>query len=77
MIAAKAVSIPETVAGAAFEVPVGDSSALEKALDSLAVEGELARELKEKGRARVAALDWDVTARALLDLLERAAGKAP
>lgn len=57
-------SLPEVAGDAALVVPVGDTDALTAALVRASADGELRAGMIERGRERVKAFTWDVTARA-------------
>lgn len=63
-------ALPETAGGAARLVDPHDPSALTSVLGELLASPETREDLRQRGLARVAALSWQKTAQALLDLLQ-------
>jgi glycosyltransferase involved in cell wall biosynthesis len=65
-------SLPEVAGDAALLFDPRDPADIARALGRLLDEPGLAADLAERGRARCAAFTWDKTARATLDVYERA-----
>jgi len=73
VVATAVGAVPEVVGDAAVLVPPGDAEALAAALHEVLVDGDRADELRRRGRARVAAYDWDRTVDGLVALYREAA----
>ena len=73
VIATAAGAVPEVVGDAARLVPTGDADALAAAIDEVLTDPDLADELRQRGRERVARFDWDDTADRLVELYRRLA----
>jgi glycosyltransferase involved in cell wall biosynthesis len=73
VIATAAGAVPEVVGHAARLVPTGDADALAAAIDEVLTDPDLADELRQRGRVRVAQFDWDDTADRLVELYRRLA----
>jgi glycosyltransferase involved in cell wall biosynthesis len=74
VVATAVGAVPEVVGDAAVLVPPGDPEALAEALRAVLLDAEQADDLRRRGRARVAAFDWDRTVDGLVDLYRDAAG---
>jgi glycosyltransferase involved in cell wall biosynthesis len=73
VVATDGSALPEAGGDAALYVPPENASALAEAILRVAADRAYAMELRERGRARAAAMTWEKTARATLDVMERAA----
>jgi glycosyltransferase involved in cell wall biosynthesis len=71
VVASSAASIPEVGGDAALYFPAGDAAALATALGRVLQDGQLARTLRDAGRARAAELSWDRCAEETLRVFER------
>jgi glycosyltransferase involved in cell wall biosynthesis len=67
-------ALPEQVADAGLLFDAGDVSAIAKAIERMATEPKLRRELVERGYRRVRDFDWTRTAKAYRAVYRRAAG---
>ncbi|MBI4569052.1 MAG: glycosyltransferase family 4 protein [Planctomycetes bacterium] len=72
VVSTDAPPLPEVSGGAARLVPVGDDRALAEALHLMWRDDALRRAAREAGLARAARFSWEITARAVLDTLEKA-----
>jgi glycosyltransferase involved in cell wall biosynthesis len=75
VVAVDASAVPEVVGEAGILVAPGDAAALAQALTALATIGELAAELRAKGRRRCAQFSWERAAGQTLAVYEEAAGE--
>lgn len=73
VVAADASALPEAGGDAALYVPPEDPQALAEAILRVAGDASYAADLRARGKARAATMTWEGTARATLDVLERAA----
>jgi glycosyltransferase involved in cell wall biosynthesis len=73
VIASRGSALPEAGGDAAEYVPPEDAGALAEAILRVANDDSYAHELRSRGRARASAMTWEKTARATLEILERAA----
>jgi glycosyltransferase involved in cell wall biosynthesis len=75
VVAVNASAVPEVVGDAGILVPPGDVAALAQALTALASIGELAAELRDKGRRRCGLFSWERAAERTLAVYEEASGE--
>lgn len=73
VLAANSSSLPEISSGSALLVDPLDMDALANGLRQVVMDDALRQELTGKGYANVRRFDWDKTADAVLDVLEKAA----
>jgi glycosyltransferase involved in cell wall biosynthesis len=73
VIASNASSLPEAGGDAADYVAPEDPHALSRAIAAIVRDDDRAADLRRRGFARAAAMTWEKTARATLDVLEKAA----
>ncbi len=73
VVASTAGALPETAGGAAVLVDPLDAAAIADGILRVLGDGALRGDLVARGRARAAAMTWDATARATLDVYREAA----
>jgi glycosyltransferase involved in cell wall biosynthesis len=71
VIVGNQTSLPEVVGDAALAVDPFDVSSIARAIESLAKDSDLRRELSVKGRIRAETFDWRETARRTLHIYEQ------
>jgi alpha-1,3-rhamnosyl/mannosyltransferase len=71
VICSSAASLPEVAGDAALYVSPHDASGLARAMQQLADDDDLWREMKEKGLRRAAAFSWQYTAQKTFEIFER------
>ena len=73
VVCADASSLPEVVGDAALTAPPGDVEAWRRALVRLWEDGDLRRDLRERGLARASLFTWEKTARETAEVYEECA----
>lgn len=68
-------ALPETVGDAALLVPARDPGALADAMQRVLDDEDVAAELRERGRRRVAHFSWENTTDAMIELYRRSSGR--
>ena len=71
VIASDISSIPELVGDAGLLIKPGDITGFAEAIDTVLNNGKTAKELIEKGRARVMEFSWDKTGKEIYSILQR------
>jgi glycosyltransferase involved in cell wall biosynthesis len=74
VVATAAGAVPEVVGDAAVLVPPGDADGLAAGLAQVLLDDGRADDLRRRGRARLAAFDWDRTVEGLVALYREAGG---
>lgn len=77
VIASNATALPEAAGGAALLVPPGEQSAWRDALRRIAAEPPLREDLRARGLRRIAAIDRDGYAKALIECVRELQGRSP
>jgi glycosyltransferase involved in cell wall biosynthesis len=75
-IVSNAASLPEVTAGAGLLVDPHDVPSLTEAIQHVLTDEDLRQRLRARGLERVKSLTWELSARKLLAVLERAVGRS-